>query len=1257
MQSNFTSITASDEGGAEGYAEYLTAQLGGGGGSRYTHYVGQGDTETIGDSMWLGSGADDLGLDGDVEAKDLTNVLNGWVKDGEQYVDVDRGRIHKVAAMRKEVKQLEGALRNRKFADEAERARMNRRLESVSTTLANYDSGDIEVRMGAIKPSDGNLGFDLTLSTPKGFGILLASSKADDVLRAHDKAVRKVVDVIESDLAQTRRGKGGVTREAVTGIAAAVIRHATSRPVDGVVDPSLHAHIVIPNRVKGLDGKWLTLDSQTLMKSKALLEAVYTAEITNSLTHDSDISFTAVETANAKHADVWFSDGQLQQEVLESFSRRAEEIAWYMEEARKEGKEVSAALAWAATREAKLEEPSITREMLLEWEDRFELHTGISLEDALVNNRERLDEFVAELTKENFQEAVRDGVAELADRHGVFRIDDLYRHINGEILPHFAGSVDADEMREVVAEVLRLELTAEEELSEITTDDRTVVQTAYGFDGGPASWVSSEFTTKRQIEKEAHALGELRELIAAEFEAGLSDDAIVEAIQRFEARKDFELTDAQLDLIIAALSPKTSAVVAHAAAGAGKSTVVAAAGASYLAATDHNVLVLSTARKASGDLAGDLREEAKALGVDIERITSTSLYGATMKTDDFVGQIHNLEAGTMIIIDEVGMSSTTHLDEVFEAAKEAGCKVVALGDTAQLSSPGAAGGLLRRAVDEGLSAVDDSFTIRNRSEEVRALQTDMRAAILANDAAAMDAVAAQYEQRGEIVEKGRGDVLDEVLADAKAVIDAAVLEYDKSRTLREEALDELGGLQELCGRLGVRDAEELYEAIQDKDRWVARKTSEAAMQRGMSPKAAARDAERAAKDFRREFGNWRSEVTDEQEEMLNQWMDNHQEARNIDADLRILTASRASAADLAVEIREMAVKRGLVTTEEGKVGSIRYGGRDLDISVGERVMVQKNGFSAEAEARLLELTNAEEARFEAAQETYVAQVEARIEARTAAVSKNMAAEGYSEADIEKACEQLRDSMAPQRREFSLSAAMAKNPALVEALEAKKASKLTNGEVWGVHEVREDGTLVLRGNEGNLVAVGREQLDEEMLSPAVASTIHKSQGMSVEQTRLVVLNEDKKHLTAESLYVAATRHKAEDGLKVLIDDGSDPMLEQRGKEQEAADDTQEEVEQPNTFRELLGKVAADRLAIDRDQRGVGAVKLEAVQPLTRDYAAAERILNLRDEEATAEAIEELARKMAAERIRQQNEEARKQLAASQEQGITLKMRLR
>jgi conjugative relaxase-like TrwC/TraI family protein len=90
--------------------------------------------------------------------------------------------------------------------------------------------------------SDRKVGYDITFSAPKSVSILHEILDDERILTVFQNAVRETMGSIEED-ANTRVRRCGVVSQRRTGnLVWAEFTHHTSRPVDGLSDPSMHCH-------------------------------------------------------------------------------------------------------------------------------------------------------------------------------------------------------------------------------------------------------------------------------------------------------------------------------------------------------------------------------------------------------------------------------------------------------------------------------------------------------------------------------------------------------------------------------------------------------------------------------------------------------------------------------------------------------------------------------------------------------------------------------------------------------------------------------------------------------------------------------------------------------------------------------------------------------------------------------------------------------------------------------------------------------
>ena len=154
-------------------------------------------------SRWLGEGARRLGLDGPVDAKVFTELLQGHLPNGE----------------------------------------------------------DISERGG--RQSSRRMATDLTISAPKSFSMLVACAPPEEkvaLMRLWDEAVAEGLKVVEKEVIVARRGKGGIVAEHTGVMVAAVFIHEDARPVDGAADMDIHGHAIILNQTQRADGTWVARD-------------------------------------------------------------------------------------------------------------------------------------------------------------------------------------------------------------------------------------------------------------------------------------------------------------------------------------------------------------------------------------------------------------------------------------------------------------------------------------------------------------------------------------------------------------------------------------------------------------------------------------------------------------------------------------------------------------------------------------------------------------------------------------------------------------------------------------------------------------------------------------------------------------------------------------------------------------------------------------------------------------------------------------
>ena len=115
------------------------------------------------------------------------------------------------------------------------------------------------------------LAYDFTFSSPKGVSLQALVHGDQAIIDAHEKAVAAALKEAEGYV-QARETKNGNTRTMNTGnLVAATFRHETSR----ALDPELHTHAVVMNMTQRQDGQWRSIKNDELFKQKMHLGDVY----------------------------------------------------------------------------------------------------------------------------------------------------------------------------------------------------------------------------------------------------------------------------------------------------------------------------------------------------------------------------------------------------------------------------------------------------------------------------------------------------------------------------------------------------------------------------------------------------------------------------------------------------------------------------------------------------------------------------------------------------------------------------------------------------------------------------------------------------------------------------------------------------------------------------------------------------------------------------------------------------------------------
>jgi len=166
-------------------------------------------------------------------------------------------------------------------------------------------------------------GFDLTFTVMKSVSTLWAL--ADPATRravhdAHSAAVNQAIEFLQDRALFTRTGVDGCRQESTRGALAAAFDHWDSR----TGDPNLHTHVVLANKVQGLDGVWRSVDSRALHHAVVAVSEVYEAFLVDEVARRLPVTW-GWRGRGARRSPAFELAG-VDDELLTAFSQRSGQI-------------------------------------------------------------------------------------------------------------------------------------------------------------------------------------------------------------------------------------------------------------------------------------------------------------------------------------------------------------------------------------------------------------------------------------------------------------------------------------------------------------------------------------------------------------------------------------------------------------------------------------------------------------------------------------------------------------------------------------------------------------------------------------------------------------------------------------------------------------------------------------------------------------------------------------------------------------------
>lgn len=637
-----------------------------------------------------------------------------------------------------------------RFRVGAQMFRDERGIEPSNAQLAQFVAQNSKAHQKAVA------GYDLVFTPPKSVSI--AWGLGDEQLRrsiesAHERAIQDVIRHLEKNVVMTRRGRNGVRQiDTAGGVIGTKFRHWDSR----AGDPNLHDHVVIANRVQGVDGQWSSIDGRMLYQYGVECSELYNARVQQYVTELTGLQFEA-RSLNGKqpvHEIVGIDD-----EMVRAFSSRRGEISAALEQVTAKFVEEHgyapsekqliqlAQQATLATRPAKDGVHSL-EELHAEWvaqahvlrEQGVDLPVEGALAEKLKAASAEYEQQVLQAKRQQaYESPVQEHAAAIVARLEESRSTWRRTHVNAEVL-RYARDLGLNEKQDAtLLDSIRENLSSE-----------MLPLHAQGQRLTPREFMRADGTS--QYQKINHELFTSERVLAAEsaiLDAATQQVIPASSLEVFEmeaekrraelALQGYTLPEGQERMAREFATSDKLLVVGIGAAGAGKTSSTRLAVNAIEASGGRVVGMAPTAAAAAV-----MREEMGIEADTVDKILSDWKNGAAL----------NLSAGDVLLVDEAGMVSTPKFQQILQLAQERGALVRALGDYRQLSAVGSGGAL--RLVDREVGAVhlDELFRFKNPDEAAATLA--LREPPLVGDDKPFD----WYKGQGRVV-AGESDVMVE----------------------------------------------------------------------------------------------------------------------------------------------------------------------------------------------------------------------------------------------------------------------------------------------------------------------------------------------------------------------------------------------------------------------------------------------------------------------------------------------------------------
>lgn len=576
---------------------------------------------------WLGSGAKELGINGQtVDKEQMLTLLQGILPDGRQLGRVDKDGIHH-------------------------------------------------------RP-----GFDMTVSAPKSFSILLETGADLRLAPILDDTVDWFVSEMEKEFAQTRQVVDGEVEYVNTqNLVVAAFRQPNSR----ANDPQSHVHLVVHNMTHCQDGQWRSLASD-MEGHKGVVEQIMRHQVYGGLKFRNKLANTVKGLGYelvSDHEGLWEIKG-VPEALMTHFSKRRGDIEALLEEKGWSGSKASSIAAQKTKMDKELIDIDSWRKDILQecHEHEFDPHHFVT---TITQNNTFLVKTLKERVMECFynkeqrqmqqaQQAVYVAIESVSQQQAVFD----WRTLKKEALKYsIAGHHIIDE--EFINKAIQEQIKTQNLYEAIHPYTKKHL-----------------LTTPWQLTLESESIACIEQGKNA-IDSICSKQKASEFIHSKENELEFSLSASQKKAMISFLTTKDRYIAIQGYAGTGKTTMLRLT----------NELASQQGYTIRGITAGSSAAHELSVKGGLDATTFARELGRLQQQKEDLSK-------TIFVVDEASMLSNPQGHKIIKLVEQFNTQLKIIGDKAQLPSP-SSGRWFSVVQDYGIHTVTMTDNLRQKDEQLK----------------------------------------------------------------------------------------------------------------------------------------------------------------------------------------------------------------------------------------------------------------------------------------------------------------------------------------------------------------------------------------------------------------------------------------------------------------------------------------------------------------------------------------------------------